>query len=461
MVSLRQRNNTGGDLLTEIVKGNVVLVLGHEGILNEAVVKGGNVKDRMYRNFIEYKKELDSDFNVSAKDFDSYFYLLHSDLEELKNDIVESMSMEQMESSFDSEEEYSPLLFKLLKQKYFRLVLTTTYDYYVEKMLEKVWGQKPKVISIYDGGNNDIEMPETNQQEMEPTLYYLFGRAEPEKDFVLIENDAIKVTEKWFSDKPQNLLKYLKDKTILALGTKFDDWLFRFFWFILHRDTKALKRGKVAISLNPQSETDEKLRRYLDNEKIKHRSMDQTIQMILDGYAEAEKNFLSEHGQRGCDIFISYHSKDYETVKHFFFSLDAYVTKENLPVRIWFDKADLNPGDEYRQIISNAIGKCKVFIPVITKNVKAILEEKEKTEHFFFEEEWVPAVNRKNMNDSTSPLHILPICLDGLEISSVKPTQKNYAEVLDQMYNIQAGTSKTQIEYDKFLATIKKIIKQS
>ncbi len=447
--------------MTEIVKGNVVLVLGHEGILNEAVAKDGNVKDRMYRNFIEYKKELDPDFNVSAKDFDSYFYLLHSDLEELKSDIVEAMSMDGMESSFASEEEYSPLLFKLLKQKYFRLVLTTTYDYYVESMLEKVWGRKPRVISIYDGGNNDIEMPETDQQEMEPTLYYLFGRAEPEKDFVLIENDAIKVTEKWFSDKPQNLLKYLKNKTILALGTKFDDWLFRFFWFILHRDTKALRRGKVAISLNPQSETDEKLRKYLDNEKIKHRSIDQTIQMILDGYAEAEKNFLLEHGQQGCDIFISYHSEDYEMVKHFFFSLDAFVTKESLPVRIWFDKADLNPGDEYRKIISNAIGKCKVFIPVITKNVKAILEEKERTEHFFIEEEWVPAVNRKNMNDSKTPLHILPICLDGLEMSSVRPTQKNYAEVLDQMSSIQVGTSKTQIEYDKFLATIKKIIKQS
>ena len=170
MSSSRQRNS---DLLTEIVRGNVVLVLGHEGILSESVAKDGNVKDRMYRNFIEYKKKLDPHFNVSARDFDSYFYLLHSDLEELKNDIVESMSMEQMEDSFDSEKEYSPLLFELLKRKYFRLVLTTTYDYYVEKMLEnkEVWGKKMRVISIYDGGNNDIKMPETDQQEMEPTLY--------------------------------------------------------------------------------------------------------------------------------------------------------------------------------------------------------------------------------------------------------------------------------------------------
>ena len=49
---------------------------------------------------------------------------------------------------------------------------------------------------------------------------------------VHIENDAIKVTEKWFCDKPDNLLTFLSNKTILALGTKFDDWLFRFFWFI-------------------------------------------------------------------------------------------------------------------------------------------------------------------------------------------------------------------------------------
>lgn len=258
-------NNTFGDLLTEIVKGNVVLVLGHEGILNDTLSRGGNVKDLMYKHFMSYMRTKDSNFNVSYRNFDDYYYHIHPDLAELKDDIVNSLKPDVF--NFSSEEDYSPLLFELLKRKYFSLILTTTYDYYIEAMLTKVWGRPPRVISIYDA-KNDIEKGEIGQLEMEPTLYYVFGKAEEKKDYVLIENDAIKVTEKWFCDKPDNLLTYLSNKTVLALGTKFDDWLFRFFWFILHRDIRALRRGKVAISLNPKdSETDKKLCQYLDNEK--------------------------------------------------------------------------------------------------------------------------------------------------------------------------------------------------
>ncbi len=451
-------NNTFDDLLTEIVKGNAVLVLGHEGILNEALSKGGNVKDLLYRHFMNYMHNKDMNFNVSYKNFDDYFYHIHPDLAELKDDIVYALKPDAF--NFMSEEDYSPLLFELLKRKYFRLVLTTTYDYYIEAMLTKVWGRPPRVISIYDA-KNDIEKSEIGQLEMEPTLYYIFGKAKEKKDYVLIENDAIKVTEKWFCDKPDHLLTYLSNKTILALGTKFDDWLFRFFWFILHRDIRALRRGKVAISLNPKdSESDKKLCNYLDNEKIKHRSIEQAIKEILDGYEEAEEKYLKEHGHRGNDIFISYHSADFNAVKHFFYSLDDYINKEKLRTHIWFDRNPdlqhgLKPGDKYRRDIKNAIENCKVFIPIFTKNVKDILEADRKDYHFFIDEEWQSAVARKNLQDKKNPIAIIPLCLDGLEIKMIKPNE-TYAEIIGQMCDdTTVGTNKTQLEYDTFLETVK------
>lgn len=452
-------HSTFEDLLMEIVKGNVVLVLGHEGILNESISKGGNVKDLMFRHFLNYMKNKVPDFNVSNKDFDDYFYRLHPDLGVLKDEIVNALKPNAF--NFDSEEDYSPLLFELLKRRYFRLVMTTTYDYYVEAMLTKVWGRKPRVISIYEA-KNDIAKSEIGQMEMEPTLYYLFGKAEEKKDYVLIENDAIKVTEKWFREKPENLLTYMSNKTVLALGTKFDDWLFRFFWFILHRDIRALNRGKVAISLNPEkSETDQKLCRYLDNEKIRHNNMAQVIQKILDGYDDAEKKYLESHGNQGADIFISYYSADYEKVKHFFSSLDDYLNTKKLIADIWFDKNSelqngLKPGDDYRRNIQNAIENCKVFIPVVTKNVKKILEnEGGNTPHFFIDEEWQAAISRKNLKDSRAPILIIPFMMDGLEITTFHPST-TYETCFTQIKDgVSVGTNKTELEYNNFLVTIK------
>jgi hypothetical protein len=452
-------HGTFDDLLREIVKGNVVLVLGHEGILNESISKGGNVKDLMFRHFVNYMKNKVPDFNVSNKDFDDYFYRLHPEIDDLKDDIVDALKPDVF--NFDSEEDYSPLLFDLLKRRYFRLVMTTTYDYYIEAMLTKVWGRKPRVISIYDA-KNDIGKSEIGEMDMEPTLYYLFGKAEEKKNFVLIENDAIKVTEKWFCDKPCNLLDFLSKRTILALGTKFDDWLFRFFWFILHRDIRALKRGKVAISLNPEkSEIDQKLCRYLDNEKIRHNDMEQVIQKILDGYDEAERKYLESHGKQGADIFISYYSADYEKVKHFFSSLDDYLNDEKQRVSIWFDKNTelqngLKPGDDYRRSIQNAIENCKIFIPVITKNVKNVLEHEDgQTPHFFIDEEWQAAISRKNLKDNRSPILIIPFVMDGLEITAFHPSafyEACFAQIKD---GVSVGTNKTELEYKNFLATIK------
>ena len=459
---------TMDELLPEIVKGNVVLVLGHEGILrdpieiNGKIIRDGNVKEYMYQYFLLYKKSNDPNFNVSYRDFDEYFYNLQSDLAKLKKEIVKSLN-DANTISFSDTTDYSPLLFELLRRKYFKLVLTTTYDYYVEEMLTKAWGKRPRVISIYDA-NNDIDKLESSQMDMPPTLYYVFGKALPNKDFVLIENDAMKVMEKWFAHKPKELLDHLSDKTILAMGTKFDDWLFRFFWFMLHRDIQDLRRGSVAISLNPKdSESDKKLCKYLDNENISHQSMSQTINEILEGYDEEERIFHQTHGKEGADIFLSYYSEDYSLVKHFFCSLDDFAQKE-MHVNVWFDKSPvlqngLAVGDVYSKVITEAIQKCRVFIPVITNAVKQVLEKGDGDSHYFFREEWRLAQQRKGMDNNRQPIRIMPICLDGVEIKDIHPNARN-AERFDILINdVSVGTCKTQLEYKKFLAAIKEQFK--
>jgi hypothetical protein len=146
-------------------------------------------------------------------------------------------------------------------------------------------------------------------------------------------------------------------------------------------------------------------------------------------------------------------------VKHFFYSLDDYINKEKLRTHIWFDRnptlqQGLKPGDDYRRDIKNAIENCKVFIPIITKNVKSIIESNNKDYHFFIDEEWQTAIARKNLQDKIAPIDIIPLCLDGLEITTIKPNE-SYKVLFDQLCSDSVGTNKTQIEYDTFLETVK------
>lgn len=199
--------------------------------------------------------------------------------------------------------------------------------------------------------------------------------------------------------------------------------------------------------------------------EIKHHSIEQAIKEILNGYSDAEKLYLNKHGHRGNDIFISYHSADFYAVKHFFCSLDDYINKEKIRTNIWFDKNPdlqhgLKPGDDYRRDIKNAIENCKVFIPIITKNVNKILQTEQKSSHFFIDEEWENAIARKNLQDNKNPIFILPLCLDGLEITAIKPNA-SYIDLFSQLCSDSVGTNKTQIEYKKYLATIKQIFEKS
>lgn len=454
------------DLLTSIIKGNAVLVLGHEGILSEKY-GGGNVKEYMVESFFKFKKKANPNFGSSYNNFDDFVYEGGADLSKLKEDIS---NLVQNHYDFDNEEEYSPLLFRLLKRCYFRMVLTTTYDHYVEHMLRKAWANKHnkglRVLNIYDIRNQDIDTFESGCNDIQPTLYYIFGKADAGKDFVVTENDAMKVTKKWMdeAEAPKELIKFLKDKTILALGTKFDDWLFRFFWFTLHRDDKALRKGRVAISLSEYSESERKLMNYLKNQHIENLDYIEIVNFILDSYERAEEDFMRNNA-RGSDVFISYCSKSYESVKHLFYAMYENLNNRNQKVRIWFDrnnyddKDGLKPGADFNKDITNAINKCKIFIPVICKSVVEVLESKASSSKSYFLREWEIALSRLSLQNTQHPIHIIPICVDGIDISKIKPSTRKKS-IFELVRQETVGSSKTPYDFKKFLAEIEKLMNE-
>ena len=441
------------DLIMKIIKGEVVLVLGHEYMLREEYSNGDLIK-QITTDFFTYKNSKDPNFRSNYQNFNDYYYQ-GADLSVLKQEIAESLDKEHY---VFSAEDYSPIVLKLLRKKCFRVVLTTTFDYYAETIMREIWGDELRVLNIYDE-KNDLDDEEFWRTDIRPTLYYLFGKAEKGKDFTVVDKDAMNVIQKWLSESaPRQFCQYINTKSILALGTKFDDWLFRFFWYAMHRDIKRLNHGQVAISLEKENEVEARLSSFLENEKIPNSSIEDVVNLILSNLDNREKMYQQENG-RGVDIFISYSSDSYETVKHLFYAL------KNQGFNVWFDSSELKAGDKHKTVITNAINSCKIFIPVITHPVKDILatpiSEPESSFRYFRDVEWSTANSRWVLQSSSNPddnFKILPFCMEGLTMKDVK-IHESQKSMMEFMSSSSAGDNRTQANFKKFISSIKMSLK--
>lgn len=448
------------DLITKIIKGEVVLILGHEHMLQDHL-SGGNLLRQITKDFFAYKHDKDKNFNSVYQSFNDYYYR-GADLTVMKQEIAESISKENYSFSHD---DYSPVVYELLKKKCFRVVLTTTFDYYAETIMREIWGDQLRVLNIFDD-KNDFEEEEFWKTDIQPTLYYVFGKAEKGKDYTVVERDAMNVIQKWLGDSaPTQFCKYINNKSLLALGTKFDDWLFRFFWYAMQRDIKRLNEGQVAISLQKESEVEARLSNFLENEKIPNSNINELVNLILCTFDNREEDFRKDNGQY-TDVFISYTSSSYDIVKHLFYSLQSEG------IKVWFDRRDLNVGDSHKQEIITAINKCKVFIPVITSPVKEILSEELSVEfslnekhpqfHYFRDVEWSTANSRWVLQENGSApdgkFKILPFCMEGLTIKDVR-IHESQKDLVDFMTFSSAGDNRTLANYKKFLSSLKSALK--
>ena len=224
-----------------------------------------------------------------------------------------------------------------------------------------------------------------------------------DKNYVVTENDSMQVVAKWLgSEAPKNLLSYLREKRILALGCKFDDWLFRFFWYLLKQDLALLKEGEVAISFDEKE--DAKLINYLKRENIKSFGDARIFMCNALENIELVQGQLNNNRHKG-GVFISYCNEDYAVAVNIF----SRLTKEGY--NVWLDKEQLHPGHEYDDKISNAIAECKVFMPILSTRVKNDLEE--DLHRYYRDVEWKLAQDRylEDKNLDSRSFFIVPVAV--------------------------------------------------
>lgn len=453
----------------KVVHGNVVLLLGHDSLLR--IPSGEEILE---------EEELQTLKDCEGS-IDRYHEILKQDYCNAPNE--DNLKLKKFYADyFDGEEDLmelsdmNPEILRLIESKAFRVILTTTFNPLIEKAMEKVWGgpDKIEVRNFCDESNNELCHMDrvVLKDDIKPTLYYLFGKATNDVSnfgnpkFVVDEEDYIDIIKEWMARPPQSLMTYLsgesEERRILAVGCKFESWLFRFFW----RAVLEAKRDSVnykhllAISLT-SSPDDLKLREIF---KLYNLScMDEVnefLSKLNDSIRQEQENALIEERRRG-GIFLSYCSEDFDRVLNLFYKL------VDRGFNVWLDQRKLHYGDEYKSKITEAIGSASVFVPVLSRTISRHKpasdpdNEQDENYHFYRDFEWDAAVRLSEnkmhgTRESQSAISIVPFALNDYNPrqNGIPPQIKEkYPQIFEKTIE-----SYNNAKFQEFVKTIENII---
>jgi hypothetical protein len=416
-----------GDFVSDIIKGKYVLLVGSEVILKQEFGGGDSAFDILESIIEDLKTDDLVGPNFTCNSFTELARKTGRSDSKIRELIVKSLVGDNISYECNTDAVSSELK-NLLRTKFFRVVMTTTFDKYLENAMREIWGNELRVMSIYDEGNAfDLDEKEQSSEEFDvrPTLYYICGKVNNKgKKFVATENDAIDVVARWFSDKaPTNFLTNIRPKGVVSLGCKFDDWLFRFFWYILRKDINHIDTSmKDAVAVSFSSESGQKLNEYLRSKNVYTESdARHFINKILENKDQCIKNIAEANSQVG-GIFISYAHEDMPIVAQ----IVERLNKDGFDV--WFDSSKLGSGDNYDKRIANAIAKCKIFVPILSPQVKQDLCDGH-LDRYYISTEWALIKQRvQNIEDDTQKIHIMPMAISGYDERADYHLQSPFAQ---------------------------------
>ena len=410
--------------IKDILNDRYALVIGNEILLDTKIEPTGDVHQYFLRKVNENSNVQYENYHEIALD---------------KNERINPVRqlIEDGDIRFRSED-VSKNLMNMLETRLFTTVLTTTTDGYLEAAMRKVWGNELRVVNIYDKETVDelqkaLKACRRGKKYNQPTLIYVFGKLDLDdraKKYVKTDADAIQLIEKWMRmdvEANNEMLEFIRSMRLLALGCKYDNWYFRFFWYVLTGVNKSSEEnnydgmGEVAFSLDKADKTEGKLLQFLDRTDIcilgEATSFITSITKTLteDGDDAPFRLQIVESRRRG-GIFISYCSKDALTACQLFFRLC-----EN-KFDVWLDNARLYGGDNYESEIADAISATKVVITILSPHVAADLKRCD-TDHYY-NKEWRMA---QQLNDKT----IIPLAINGYNLHA------DYHQVYESIINQQ------------------------
>lgn len=393
--------------IQRVFNNDYILIVGSEVILNPKVEPSGNVNDYLLRHV---NRKLNKS---NYKNFDEVMQHSGTEIDPIRNLLSWDKFRQSMVVDDVSEE-----LQGLLRTRLFKTVITTTFDSYLEILMRDIWGDRLRVVNIWDAASlsefyNRLSEYREVKDYCEPTLIYAFGKCDERDGYFYASKDFeyIQTIERWLEfDKHKNpMMLYILSKRLLSLGCKFDDWYFRFFWYILRREEMKQRDGDITIAFDRDDRSDQKLENYLKNSRAITQTemsaselMRQMTKVLTStGPDNPYRDIVSTYRRQG-KIFLSYCSKDKDL------ALRTFQDLRRIYPNTWFDQENIRGGDNYNTEIEYGIGHAKIFIPLLTPNIAEDLQNG-KVDNYY-NDEWRMAADRKG------GLTIIPLATEGYSL---------------------------------------------
>lgn len=439
-------------LIGEIVKGNVIPVIGPDILIdrtqNPHQLLGAKLASRVCsvpnKNSSDYedqKKKFDEELEMYAqKTFSQLIYdtkyvetLRNKETGNIERDLIYPR-LNRAWISLQDKLEPSELLNRIAAIKYFPFIITTSFVPILEKAMKNAWGREPniKVFSNDPMSNADVD----NEDDLRrPTVYYMFGRiSENAHRYVVTDTDMLSFCKSWLSDtyRPQILSNILPGKYLLILGGNYPDWLFRFIWHSMKKPTDKVKpNSDMFVNTGAEKSLIDFLTR--SSAFIQQKNPADVVTEIENRLSEWKKSndqHRFDSPQLNTDVFISYSRKD----QHIANALYEALTAKGL--NVWYDKKNITHGNRFMEEIQNAIESTRIFIPIISSNLK-----KERRDPHVYRLEWKLAETHsmKLARDFIYPLveedfdfynaEYVDRRIREIDATIFKPDQKNFEEI--------------------------------
>ncbi len=409
--------------IKDVLNDKYALVIGNEIVLDSKIESTGDVHQYLLR-------KVNENSNVQYENYHEVALDKNERINPVRR-LIEDGNIRFMA------EDVSKDLMALLETRLFTTVLTTTTDGFLEAAMRKIWGSELRVVNIYDKETVDelqkaLKTCRRGKKYNQPTLIYVFGKLDVDdlaKRYIKTDADAILLIEKWMRmdvESNNEMLDFIRSKRLLALGCKYDNWYFRFFWYVLTGVNKSCEEnnydgmGEVAFSLDKDDKTEGKLMRFLDRTDIcilgdACSFINNITKTLTEDSDDAPFRQQVVESRRRGGIFISYCSKDALAACQLFFRLCEKKYD------VWLDNARLYGGDNYESEIADAISAAKVVISVLSPHVAEDLKQGD-TDHYY-NKEWRMA---QQFGDKT----IIPLAVNGYNLRA--DYQQIYESIINQ-----------------------------
>lgn len=303
-----------------------------------------------------------------------------------------------------------------------QLFVTTTFDSLLTRALnQKRFGGKEKTRVLAYSPNEVADLPADLRNSSTPVVYHLLGKVSSTPAYAVTQEDFVEFFHSLQSGtrQPPLLFDELNRQSLLVLGSRFSGWLARFFMRMPKRQ-RLSAGGKSDYVVDAEISNDGNQVLFLKNfskaTKI-YRSGG-----VVEFVRELHGRWTERHpGGSGVEtaavasastspqvepgaVFLSYASGDAEAAERLKTGLEA------AGVDVFFDREQLEPGNDWEAKLRRSIHQCSLFLPVISQQTLT-------PDRRFFRVEWNLALEEaQKASFSDDEAFLIPVVIDDTRI---------------------------------------------